>query len=69
MQPADRLFYSIPKSERESGDVAGGSGSSLNSAKLLETVRNSVIGRNKVFSGPFGLREGKFVTPRPAEVV
>ncbi|XP_071087136.1 uncharacterized protein [Haliotis cracherodii] len=57
MQPADRLFYSIPKSERKTGDVAGGLTNSLNSAKLLETVRNSVIGRNKVFSGPFGLRE------------
>ncbi|XP_067663197.1 uncharacterized protein [Haliotis asinina] len=57
MQPADRLFYSIPKSNREPSDVAGDSDSSINCSRLLDTVRNSVIGRNKVFSGPFGLRE------------
>lgn len=49
----DRLFYSLPEQEEKS-DIS----KQYDKEKLLTYVLDNVVGKEKVFSGPFGLRKG-----------
>lgn len=51
----NRQFYSLPE-ESVASELAEDSTESKES--LLTYIRNNVIGKDKTFSGPFGLRKG-----------
>lgn len=51
----NRQFYSLPE-EPVASEFAEDSTESKES--LLSYIRNNVIGKDKIFSGPFGLRKG-----------
>jgi hypothetical protein len=51
----NRQFYSLPADHQTSEHNLGDTESKEH---LLEYIRENVIGRDKVFSGPFGLRKG-----------
>ena len=52
--PSDRRFYSLPQAEN-----FGGKEQSPKSKELLTYISKNIIGDDKVFSGPFGLRKGE----------
>lgn len=53
--PKDRQFYSIPKNEKYI-DLAESQNTERQA--LIKYISDNIIGNNKVFSGPFGLRKG-----------
>ena len=55
-----RKFYDIPLHNeiRKDKEETEEETSSTQKSNLLEYIDHNVIGRNKVFSGPFGLRKG-----------
>lgn len=55
-RPRDRLFYSLPDDDRTSKI---GVSKTVNTDKLLNFISDNIIGKDKVFSGPFGLRQGR----------
>lgn len=51
----NRQFYSLPE-EPVASELSADSAESKES--FLTYIRNNVIGKDKIFSGPFGLRKG-----------
>ncbi|XP_041358893.1 uncharacterized protein LOC121375484 [Gigantopelta aegis] len=55
-KPADRVFYSLPQANKPITEDVIESCSKDNKQKLLNYIRDNVIGCDKQFGGPFGLR-------------
>ena len=53
----DRLFYSIPKQENNDSEFRENKD---DKQSLLTYISENIVGKDKIFSGPFGLRRGKF---------
>ena len=56
-RPVDRQFYSIDSNTANKSHFQ--TPSSTQKEKLVENVAESIIGKDKTFSGPFGQRKGK----------
>lgn len=54
---AGRKFYELDTSDTQPVDKAL---PQSNTTDLFKYVNDNVIGKDKVFSGPFGLRKGRF---------
>ena len=57
-RPADRVFYSFPQGSKSVDKSDANSCSKDDKQKLLKYIRENVIGGDKQFGGPFGLRKG-----------
>ena len=54
----NRVFYEVPKTFTAKGDGF----QDETSQKLLNFINDNVIGKDKVFTGPFGLRKGMYTS-------
>lgn len=69
----DRKFYDFqePHSLNNFNDLCSTKYPSTDfdqSEKLFQLIRENEIGRNQIFSGPFGLRKGTRISVKSAEI-
>ena len=60
-RPVDRQFYSIDSSSANKSHFQ--TPATAEKDKLVDYLANNIIGKDKTFCGPFGLRRGKFTNP------
>lgn len=56
----DRLFYSLPENKISANDLE--KNDNQKPKDILQFIAENIIGRGKVFSGPFGLRKGWLIS-------
>ena len=60
MLHANRKFYEIPsQSDKREDEVSSNLRNDHDQKGLLTLIREGIVGKEKTFSGPYGIRKGK----------